>query len=354
MLCAYMHPPDDSGFTELQRRADFCQAALLAIVDRGPWDWHVPFELLQICRRERVHIWHGHDYKSNALGLLLARFWPMRLVTTVHGWVKATRRTPIYYGIDRLCLRYYERVICVSADLCQRCLESGVPTERCIVLENGIDTVEYCRRHSIEDAKRALGLSSERLLVGAVGRLSDEKGFDLLIRAVAHLLQEGLDLALWIVGEGDQRPRLQDLIVRLGLRERVRLLGYQSDTIRFYEAMDVFALSSLREGLPNVLLEALAMETPVVATRVAGIPQLIKHGTDGLLVLPGSEQELTQGLATLLIDKDLRARFATAGRRLVEDRYSFAVRMQKLSALYDGLLQTSEISSNGRKRRHWK
>src|SRR2546428_1488513 len=102
MLCAYLHPPGDSGFDELRRRAAVWHAPLLSVPDRGPCDWQVIAELLRICRRENVAIWHGHDYKSNALGLLLRRFWPMRLVTTVHGWVKHTRRTPLYYAIDKL------------------------------------------------------------------------------------------------------------------------------------------------------------------------------------------------------------------------------------------------------------
>src|SRR5262249_44155089 len=113
MLCAYMRPPGDPGFEQLRAKAQRWGAPLVEIDDRGPWDWRVPAELLPVCRRERVQVWHGHDYKSNALGLLLARFWPMRLVTTVHGWVKHTRRTPLYYRIDRLCLRHYEAVICV-------------------------------------------------------------------------------------------------------------------------------------------------------------------------------------------------------------------------------------------------
>src|SRR5438876_9406665 len=84
MLCAYLHPPRDSGFAVLRKRADALGAPLHEIIDRGLWDWRVFTELLRLCRRERVAIYHGHDYKSNLLGLLLKRFWPMRLVTTAH------------------------------------------------------------------------------------------------------------------------------------------------------------------------------------------------------------------------------------------------------------------------------
>src|SRR5260370_31494462 len=120
-LCAYMHPPDDPGFTHFEAKARAWGAPLLSVPDRGFWDLGVIPRLLNICRRERVAIWHGHDYKSNALGLLLRRFWPMRLVTTLHGWVHHTARTPLYYWIDRLSLRFYEKAICVSEDLYKNC-----------------------------------------------------------------------------------------------------------------------------------------------------------------------------------------------------------------------------------------
>jgi glycosyltransferase involved in cell wall biosynthesis len=333
-----MHAPGDPGFEQLQAKAQLWQAPLLSVADRGPLDWQVFPQLLTICRRERVSIWHGHDYKSNLLGLLLRRFRPMRLVTTVHGWVQHTRRTPLYYWVDRLCLPHYERVICVSDDLFAQSRACGVPADRCVLIENAIDTAQFSRRLPVEEAKKRLGIPPDRLVVGAVGRLSAEKAFDLLIRSVARLLRRDMDVELWIVGEGDQEGPLQALLTKLGVGERVRLLGYRSDIRDLYEAMDVFALSSLREGLPNVLLEALALETPVVATRIAGIPRLIQDGKNGLLIEPGDEAALTRALTSLLEDTQLRARLRSAGRRTVETRYSFEVRMQKVRRLYDDLM----------------
>ena len=338
MHCAYMHPPGDPGFEALRQKAEAWGAQLLSVPDRGPWDWKVAARLLEICRRERVAVWHGHDYKSNAIGLLLRPFWPMRLVTTVHGWVRQTRRTPLYYGIDRLCLPRYERVICVSEDLVGRCLATGVRAERCVLVENAIDTDRFTRRHSTGEAKARLGLDPRRPLVGAVGRLSPEKGFDVLIDAVDRLLAGGHDLDLAIVGEGDDRSRLEARIAASRLGGRVSLLGFRADTADLYEAMDVFALSSYREGLPNVVLEALALEVPVVATRIAGVPRLIHDEANGLLVESGSADELAGAIGRLLEDEGLRRRLARAGRETVEARYSFAVRMKTIAAMYDDLL----------------
>jgi glycosyltransferase involved in cell wall biosynthesis len=287
-----------------------------------------------------VAIWHGHDYKSNALGLLLRRFWRMRLVTTVHGWVHCTRRTPLYYLIDRHCLPRYEGVICVSEDLRQRCLAGGVPAGRCVLIENAIDTAEFSRQLPSEEAKKRLGVPAGRFVIGAAGRLSAEKGFDVLIRSADRLLREGLDVELLIVGEGDQGPALQALISGLGRTGRIRLLGYRPDIKDLYQAMDVFALSSFREGLPNVLLEAMALEVPVVATRIAGIPRLIRDGDNGLLVEPGDGEGLGRALAGLLRDAGLRARLSRAGRRTIEAGYSFQARMEKIRAVYDHLCRS--------------
>ncbi len=337
-ICAYMHPQGDPGFEQIRRRAASANAPLVSVPDRGAWDLRSIGRMLDICRCERVAIWHGHDYKSNALGLLLKRFWPMRLVTTVHGWVKHTRRTPLYYRIDRFCLPRYERVLCVSNDLYDECLSLGVSQDRCILIENGIDEVEYSQTISCAEAKAALGIPPERLAIGAVGRLSAEKGFDLLIRAVDRLGRCGLDVQLLIAGEGDEQTRLQTQIEELGCGKYVRLVGYQANVKELYQAFDVFALSSLREGLPNVLLEAMALEVPVVATRIAGVPGLIEHEKNGLLIQPGSVDELTAALERLLRDAELRQRLAKAGRETIVSRYSFAVRMSKIQAIYDQLL----------------
>ncbi len=338
MLCAYLHPPDDPGFEVLRQKAERYRAPLISIPDRGAWDWRVVTDVLAVCRRERVTVWHGHDYKTNALGLLLARFWPMRLVTTVHGWVRHTRRTPLYYRIDRLCLPRYERVICVSDDLLETCLRNGVRARNCVLLENGIDGGEYARRRTLGEAKAALGLPPDGLVIGAVGRLSGEKGFDVLIRSTGALRARGLDVHLVLVGEGAERAQLEGLVRELNLGGRVRFAGWQADVRPYFEAMDVFALSSLREGLPNVVLEAMALEVPVVSTRVNGVPRLIQDGHNGFLVNPGDPDGLTAALECVLTNPARRDVFRAAGRRTVETRYSFETRMQRLKRLYDELL----------------
>lgn len=341
MLCCYMHAPDDPGFPRLREKAELKGTDLISIPDHGPLDYKVIHRMLKLCREQNVTIWHGHDYKSNLIGLLLYPFWPMRLVTTVHGWVEKTRRTPLYYWIDRCTLRFYEKVICVSDDLYQTCRKYGVPKRRCMLLENGIDVSDFKRRQSVEQAKSALSVPQDHFLIGAVGRLSAEKGFDLLIRSVDVLIKKGQNISLMIFGEGNEQSSLQKQIDESGYNERIQLMGFRTDLRACYEAMDLFVLSSLREGLPNVVLEAMAMNVPVLSTKVAGIPRLIQHDVNGYLIDSGSSELLTSALTILISDASLRDRYRQAGRQTVETKFSFAIRMEMLSRLYDEMMSGS-------------
>lgn len=343
MICAFLRHPEDRLFSELARRAERWQAPILPVDDRGPLDLSVISRFREICQEHQPAIWHAHDYKSNVIGLVLRRKFPMRLITTVHGWVKHTWKTPLYYAIDKYCLRRYDEVICVSQDLYDECLALGVPKEHCWHVPNAIDTDEFSRRLSVAESKEKLGFPVPRFLIGAVGRLSAEKGFDLLIQAVGRLVTQGIDAELWIAGEGDAEPELQQLIDSLGLHDRVKLLGFRSDCTELYHAMDCFALSSLREGLPNVLLEAMALSVPVLCTNVAGIPKLITDGDNGLLVEPGSIDALENGLKRLQADSGLRSRLGGAARATIEAKYSFRRRMDKIKAIYDQSLARPEV-----------
>jgi glycosyltransferase involved in cell wall biosynthesis len=305
--------------------------------------------VLALCRREGVAVWHGHDYKSNLLGLLVSRWHPMRMATTVHGWVHHTWRTGLYYTLDRWALRRYERVICVSEDLADACRQFGVAQNRIAQIDNAIDTAEFARSRTIPEAKESLRWPPTRLLIGAVGRLAPEKGFDLLIRAAAKLIADGRDIGLAIAGDGPEHANLERLIHELGIADRVRLLGFVSDPIAFYEAMDLYALSSLREGLPNVLLEAMALGVPVVATDVAGVPRLISDGSNGLLSPPGDLGGLIDAITRLIDDSQLRHRLAVVARDTVVSRFSFAARMAKVAALYDDLLSSPARQDDARR-----
>jgi glycosyltransferase involved in cell wall biosynthesis len=339
-VCAYLRHPGDPDFSSLTDFAAAQGAELVALDDYGPFDLRVPRRVSDLCRDRGPQIWHGHDYKTNVLGAMVGRRRGLRLVTTAHGWVSRTWKTPFYYALDRWSLRAYEIVFCVSEDLRKACLDAGVAPQRCLLLPNAIDTDAFRRRRSIAEAKAQLGFPSQRTLLLAIGRLAAEKGFDLLIDAVGQLLREGLDVELWIAGRGAQEDALRNR-AQLLAPGRVKLLGHRRDVPELLEAADVFVLSSLREGLPNVVLEAMALEVPVVSTAVAGVPTLIEHQRTGWLVPPGSAAELAAGARAVIETPGLAAAISLDGRRLIERNHGFAARMNRVMETYDRLLAST-------------
>ena len=345
--CVYMHPPDDPGFETLRRRATQWDAPLVSIPDRGLRDFRVLTRIAGLCRRHQVKIWHGHDYKSNVLGVLLRPFHRMKMVTTVHGWVNQEDRMPLYNKIDRWCLPRYQRVICVSEDLFDQCTVQGIPPSKLRLIENAIDENQFCASTAKDEAKRRFKIPPERLLIGAVGRLAEEKGFHLLIPAFARLVAEGHVISLVIAGEGTARSQLLQQIGEHRLTDHVHLLGFQEDTLSLFQAMDIFCLSSLREGLPNVLLEALACEIPTISTDLVGVRQVIAvPGRDGLVVPAGDVESLYDGLKQLVTSPPLRHKLSKAGRQRILERFSFRRRMNQIADMYDELMATSNVYSN--------
>ncbi|TWU21200.1 Alpha-D-kanosaminyltransferase [Novipirellula galeiformis] len=338
-VCVYLRDPADEGFAAIQRRAETADAPLVAVDDAGATDYRIYARLDELLKRlgNRPLIWHGHDYKSNLAGLWLRRRYPMQLVSTVHGWVLNTWKTPLYYAIDRWCLRRYEAVVCVSTDLFDACRRGRVPADRLSMIDNAIDTEQYRRRQTIAQAKAAIDWPESRKLIGAVGRLSEEKGFAFLIDAVGQLVQQGHDVGLVIVGDGPLAETLKTQIEQQGLSERIRMAGFVANPETYYQAFDVYALSSLREGLPNVLLEAMAFEVPIVATRIAGVPRLIDGHRNGLLVSPSDPEGLAAEIKRVLEDAALAGRLGQGGRETVVDKFCFQKRMEKMAEIYRSL-----------------
>jgi len=342
LAAAYLHPPGDAGFAVVQRRAAALGGEIVDVPDRGPCDPRPIRRLLRWCRSEHVRLWHGHDYKSNLLGLLLRRWHPMALVTTMHGWSELSTRTRLYFMLDRRCIRRFDHVIAVSADLSRSAARLGIAAPQCSLLPNGVDTAVYARRRSPQQSPLRRGLPAQRVVIGAAGRLSAEKRFDDLIRAVAPLVSEGLDVELWIAGEGPARRGLQRLARATACAGRVTLLGFVEDTVAFYEALDLFVSSSEREGLPNVVLEALSMEVPTVATRAGSVDTVITDGDNGLLCEPRDVLGLTNAIRRVLHDRSVRERLAAAGRHTIQTRFSFAQRAARELAIYDRLLSSAQ------------
>jgi glycosyltransferase involved in cell wall biosynthesis len=213
--------------------------------------------------------------------------------------------------------------------------------------------VEAIRTVSTSEAKlqllRQLGLESEpqarkilepnALLIGSVARLSEEKRFPQLV-AIFSKVARSIDrpLHLWIAGEGPDRPAIEAAIQEANLGGSIRLLGLLSPNHLFYQALDLFVLNSIREGLPNVILEAMAYGAPVAATSVNGIPALVQDKQTGWLVDAEDPRAMQDAILEAIQEPSTAARFSIAGRQHIEQKFSFQKRMERMASIYRQLL----------------
>lgn len=333
---AYLCPPERGIQEVLKDRADQLDCPLTLIEDHGVRDFSIIGKLLKLCRDRNIGLLQTHDYKSNAVGLLLRRFHRLHLVSMLHGWTDMTGRMPLYKKIDQWCLPWYEKLICVSEDLVSDCRRLRIPEHKIYLVHNAIEVDRYARKIKIKEAKRQMGAPMDSLLIGMVCRLSPEKGILEAISMLGRLRDSGLAIELWIAGDGGYRETIQKEISDRGLDHAVKLLGQLADTRTFYQAMDLFLLNSTREGLPNVVLEAMALEVPVVATNIAGVPSLIKHRQTGFLIEPGDAKSLDLNVKACL-DGDTTGNVVRNARTLIEERFSFEHRIRKVADIYNSL-----------------
>jgi glycosyltransferase involved in cell wall biosynthesis len=177
------------------------------------------------------------------------------------------------------------------------------------------------------------------VVIGAAGRLEPQKRFDVLINAVAVVRANRPNLKLIIAGDGSLREALAAQAGRLGLGDACRLLGHRTDIVDLHHAFDLFVQSSDYEGTPNAVLEAMALETPLVATDVGGTAEVVRKDIDGLVIPPGNLNALTDAIELVLADRDAAAGRVAAARRRVETALSFEARMTAVEAIYTELFQ---------------
>lgn len=338
MAAAYIHPHGDEGIDAIRRHAAERNCPLFTIPERGALDPRTVHALHHLCRRLHVTVWHGHDYKSNLLGLVLRKLWPMKLVTTAHGWTRESRRTRLYYHIDNWCLSRYDEVIAVSPPIYEHCLLHKVKVTNLTYVPNAIEPGEYEREQSRDAARRALGLRGDRFVIGVVGRFSIEKGVDRAVRMIASLRQRHRHVELHLVGGGAEHDKLKRLAQELDVDDAVVFHGWQTALKPYYEMMDMLLLPSHTEGLPNVVLEAMAMGVPVAATDVGGVRELLDDGQAGV-VLAQDDSTWLDAVAPLIDDAAARDMLAARARQRVVSRYSFTRRMASVAGVYDKLLR---------------
>jgi len=335
-LCYLRHMRDEAFGIDARARAlglDYVE-----LRERHAFDHRIWPALVSTVRERRIDIVHAHDYKTDLLALALARATGAIPLSTVHGWINDSwKERRIYCPADKQLLRWFPRVIAVSGVICETLIESGVNAGRITTLLNGIDPAQFRRaRGEVAAARRALGIEPWEIAIGAVGRLEQVKRFDVLLEAVAHLQKRWPMLKVFIVGDGLLREPLIAKATALAI-EGCRFLGHRADVTRLHHAFDVFVQSSDSEGTPNAVLEAMALETPVVATDAGGTRDIVGHGIHGLVVPCGDAAALARAIEQTLIDRHATIARVAAARTRVERELSFDRRTRTLEAVYEEL-----------------
>jgi glycosyltransferase involved in cell wall biosynthesis len=337
MAAAYIYPQGDPGMCVIREIAKSLKCPLYEVSESHALDHNTIGAMIELCRDLKVDIWHGHDYKSNLFGLIVKRFHPMKLVTTAHGFTRETWRTRLYYHLDNLAMLGYDQTLAVSPQLVKHCAYHGVNPDRLTYIPNAIDTAEYVRTQSTSVAKTEFGLAQDKFMIGVIGRLSPEKGTDRAIRMLPELLAAHPNTELHLIGDGHERGALQQLASQLGVLDAIRWWGWQTDTRPFYEMLDALLLPSRTEGLPNVVLEAMAMGVPVAATNVGGVSDLLDSGDCGI-ILSDDETDWAKQIAPLLSIPTLRESYADLAHRRVSGAFNFRNRIRAVMSVYDQAL----------------
>ena len=328
---------------------DAVRALGVRIVDggmRGGFKgWQTPAGVLRLARRlrrERVQVVHNYLLRANAIGSLAARL--ARVPVLLCSKRGCHERRGLELAGARLG-NWLADCVTVNADAVRDFVHDneGCPIEKMTMIPSGVDTDRF-QPLAPGDYKARLGLDPNRPVVGIVTRMRVRKGVEEFLRAIALVRERHPSVQAAVVGEVELDPSLQQLVSEIGLAGHLHLLGRRSDMPEVYSAFDVFVLSSHDEGMSNAILEAMALEKPVVATDVGGTGEVVRHGRNGLLVPAKDPVPLASAIAEIVAAPERAVEMGRLGRRIVQERFSARAMVSQMEALYCQLLQQRGVA----------
>ncbi len=309
------------------------------------------FELLKLFLKIRPDIIHTNS--SKAAGLAGSAAWDYELIGfkfgvkkifTAHGWAFHESR-PLWQKfiirfLSRLTCVYYDKIICVSEyDRLSAIRHSIVPKKKLITIHNGINPTncEFADRNSARaflSQKIKKNITENDILIGVVGEYVKNKGQEFLIDAVANLKNENFGLKAVLIGWGEKKEKLEDKITKIGMKNEIFIVEGLYPASPYFKAFDIFALPSLKEGLPYVLLEAGLAGLPVVASKIGGIPEIIEDGKTGFLAKPGNAASLSQAIKQIAQNRKMADGIAENLYKKITDDFSFDKMLDKTLSAY--------------------
>jgi len=334
------------SFSEEKLCVEFLQHARRAGYEAMALENDTP-RIMQACRElanalvdKNARILVSHGYKADIVGLFAARRVGIPIIGVSRGWTGQCIRVRVYELLDRLVLRWMDRIVCVSEEQAKRVRAAGVPSEKISVIRNAVRPERFSAAN--KECRKVVGSlfnKAPRFVVGAAGRLSPEKGFILLVEAAEQVLSEQPEAGFVLFGDGVLREALEREIERRGMSDRFIMPGFRADLDEYMGQLDVLAVPSFTEGLPNVILEAFAAGVPVVATAVGGTPEVVEHGINGYLVRAGDASGLARCITSLLSEPEVARAMGQRGKRRVISQFTFERQAEKYRRLFYELVR---------------
>jgi len=304
--------------------------------------------LAEFLVRHRCDVLLCHGYKAGLIGRIAARRSKIPVVAVSRGWTYESARVRLYELLDRINLRWMDRVVCVSHGQAAKVRKAGVAQRKILVIPNAIDSARFAPPDPAARAElERLFPRPVRLIVGAAGRLSPEKGFLDLIDAAAMVSGRDPEVGFVLFGEGVLRPDPAERINEWRLSDKFLLAGFRPDLDRLLPALDLLVQSSYTEGMPNVILEACAAGVPVVATAVGGTQEILGNDLASQLVPAENPHALGGRIQETLADDARRRDLGTRGQRNVRERFTFTAQAQLYRKLFGELIGATEPGSEG-------
>ena len=296
------------------------------------------FYLKHWMMKEGFHIVHTHLYRANTPGRIAAKLAQIPVVVAnehnVDEWKNFFQRS-----VDRALSRITDRIIAVSERVKKFYVEEvGIPPGRITVLYNGVDLERFDKKVNVMEKRKELGLPLHSIIVGSVGRLHPQKNYFNFIKAISLIVKKFSRVHFLLVGGGPLKERLKRFSRTLGLEEKISFLGERKDIEEIYPVMDIFVLSSDREGFPITILEAMACGLPVVATRVGGVEEEVEEGKTAFLVPPANSEALAEAITKLISSPSLRKEMGKKGKERVK-LFRIEKMVERTEKLYRELLR---------------
>ncbi|MFK5949578.1 MAG: glycosyltransferase [Methylococcales bacterium] len=288
-------------------------------------------------KKYKLNVIHSHSYKTNIL-LGVSRIRGCLKLTTCHTWYSDNFKLKLYEYLDKILIKiFFDHIVVVSPQLKIELLNFKVNENKISMIENGLSIIFHDTESCRDKYRKIWGLSEDQLLMVRVGRLAYDKGNDVLLKALKEL--KHLNIVLVFLGEGPEYESLVKLTKQFNLSENVKFLGFRDDVAEILYASDVFVSPSFKEGLPMVLLEAMAAKICIVSTDVGAISDLLTSDVNSILIKPKQIIPLSEAIEKVASDKKLRINLGQSAYDLYKSNYSRESMGARYNILYEKLLE---------------